>query len=181
MPDFLLPDLGEGLTDAEILNWLVSVGDTVTVDQTVVEVETAKASVEVPVPFAGRVTAVFGKPGDRIPVGSPLISVATVNGAGAASQEAVSSEYSGNVLIGYGTSAAPRRRGRVRRSSSPASADLRIEAGLTALAEPASAAPPVNGSVPTPLSERAVSVISPVVRNISADANIDESYRDRLY
>ena len=54
MPDFLLPDLGEGLTDAEILTWLVQVGDEVRVDQPVVEVETAKASVEVPVPFAGR-------------------------------------------------------------------------------------------------------------------------------
>ena len=75
MSDFLLPDLGEGLTDAEIIQWLVAVGDTVTVDQPVVEVETAKASVEVPVPFAGTVTEVFGKPGERVPVGSPLIRV----------------------------------------------------------------------------------------------------------
>ena len=78
MAEFLLPDLGEGLTDAEIIGWLVSVGDTVRVDQPVVEVETAKASVEVPIPFAGTVTAVFGQPGERVPVGSPLISVAPV-------------------------------------------------------------------------------------------------------
>ena len=53
--DFLLPDLGEGLTEAEVLQWRVAVGDLVEVDQVVVEVETAKAAVEVPCPFAGRV------------------------------------------------------------------------------------------------------------------------------
>ena len=57
MPAFLLPDLGEGLTEAEIVTWRVQAGDVVTVDQTVVEVETAKAVVEVPVPFAGRLVA----------------------------------------------------------------------------------------------------------------------------
>ena len=60
MPAFLLPDLGEGLTEAEIVTWRVQAGDVVAVDQTVVEVETAKAVVEVPVPFAGRVTALHG-------------------------------------------------------------------------------------------------------------------------
>jgi Pyruvate/2-oxoglutarate dehydrogenase complex, dihydrolipoamide acyltransferase (E2) component, and related enzymes len=64
MPAFLLPDLGEGLTEAEIVTWHVQTGDTVTVDQPIVEVETAKAVVEVPVPFAGRVTALHGQPGD---------------------------------------------------------------------------------------------------------------------
>src|ERR1700749_4138550 len=76
MPAFLLPDLGEGLTEAEIVTWHVQTGDTVTVDQTVVEVETAKAVVEVPVPFAGRVTALHGEPGDVLAVGAPLITVA---------------------------------------------------------------------------------------------------------
>src|SRR6185437_13211069 len=98
MSDFLLPDLGEGLTDAEIIQWLVAVGDTVAVDQPVVEVETAKASVEVPVPFAGTVTEVFGKPGERVPVGSPLIRVSAASDPGPGPE---SSEYSGNVLIGY--------------------------------------------------------------------------------
>ena len=56
MPDFRLPDLGEGLTEAEIVAWHVAVGDEVRVDQVVVEVETAKASVEVPIPFAGTVS-----------------------------------------------------------------------------------------------------------------------------
>ncbi|MGH3121058.1 MAG: biotin/lipoyl-containing protein, partial [Streptosporangiaceae bacterium] len=72
MPAFLLPDLGEGLTEAEIVTWRVQAGDVVTVDQTVVEVETAKAVVEVPVPFAGRVTALHGQPGDVLAVGAPL-------------------------------------------------------------------------------------------------------------
>ena len=132
--EFRLPDLGEGLTDAEIVNWLVSVGDTVAVDQPVVEVETAKASVEVPVPFAGTVTAVFGRPGERVPVGAPLLSVASATAeppaATPADGQPVSSEYSGNVLVGYGTSASPgRRRARLRSSASPASADPAMEAG----------------------------------------------------
>ena len=75
MPAFLLPDLGEGLTEAEIVAWHVRAGDTVTVDQRVAEVETAKAVVEVPVPFAGRVTELHGTVGDVVAVGAPLITV----------------------------------------------------------------------------------------------------------
>ena len=75
MPAFLLPDLGEGLTEAEIVAWHVQAGDTVTVDQSVAEVETAKAVVEVPVPFAGRVTELHGQVGDVVVVGAPLITV----------------------------------------------------------------------------------------------------------
>jgi len=102
MPAFLLPDLGEGLTEAEIVTWHVQTGDTVTVDQPIVEVETAKAVVEVPVPFAGRVTALYGQPGDVVAVGEPLLSVDTAE--------------SGNVLVGYGTSTGHRRRHRATRS-----------------------------------------------------------------
>lgn len=172
--DFLLPDLGEGLTDAEIISWLVAVGDTVSIDQPVVEVETAKASVEVPVPFAGKVTAIFGEPGERIPVGSPLISVATGNEP---AQAAVSSEYSGNVLIGYGTSAAPSRRDRrLRKSSSPAAADLAVEAGLppTNGAESGKFSSPGHEILPLSLAGRTViGVISPVVRKLARDRGID--------
>src|SRR5690242_10311203 len=102
MPAFLLPDLGEGLTEAEIVTWHVQTGDTVTVDQPIVEVETAKAVVEVPVPFAGRVTALHGQPGDVVAVGEPLLTVDTAE--------------SGNVLVGYGTSTGHRRRHRATRS-----------------------------------------------------------------
>jgi pyruvate dehydrogenase E2 component (dihydrolipoamide acetyltransferase) len=107
MPAFLLPDLGEGLTEAEIVTWHVQTGDTVIVDQPIVEVETAKAVVEVPVPFAGRVTALHGQPGDVVAVGEPLLSVDTAE--------------SGNVLVGYGTSSGHRRRHRATRSSGDSS------------------------------------------------------------
>ncbi|MDX2871627.1 2-oxo acid dehydrogenase subunit E2, partial [Streptomyces scabiei] len=72
---FRLPDLGEGLTDAEIVEWKVAVGDTVTIDQIVVEVETAKAAVEVPVPYAGRVLRLHAEAGTPLAVGEPLITV----------------------------------------------------------------------------------------------------------
>ncbi|MEU5050679.1 dihydrolipoamide acetyltransferase family protein [Streptomyces sp. NPDC021096] len=74
--EFTLPDLGEGLTEAQVVRWLVSVGDVVAVDQPVVEVETAKAMVEVPCPYGGVVTARFGEEGAELPVGAPLLTVA---------------------------------------------------------------------------------------------------------
>lgn len=72
MKVFNLPDLGEGLPDAEIVEWLVSEGDEVTVDQPLVSMETAKAVVEVPSPFTGKVVKFHGGPGDVIKTGSPL-------------------------------------------------------------------------------------------------------------
>jgi pyruvate dehydrogenase E2 component (dihydrolipoamide acetyltransferase) len=71
---FRLPDLGEGLTEAEILHWLVAEGDTVTLNQPIVEVETAKAAVEIPSPYAGVVTVLHHAEGDTVDVGLPLIS-----------------------------------------------------------------------------------------------------------
>jgi len=73
MSTFRLPDLGEGLAEAEIVEWHVKVGDHVRVDQPMVSVETAKAVVEVPAPFSGTVTALRGAHGDIIPTGAPLI------------------------------------------------------------------------------------------------------------
>src|ERR1700678_403335 len=73
MSTFRLPDLGEGLAEAEIIEWHVKVGDHVRVDQPMVSVETAKAVVEVPAPFSGVVTALRGAPGDILPTGAPLI------------------------------------------------------------------------------------------------------------
>jgi len=73
MSIFRLPDLGEGLAEAEIVEWHVRVGDHVRVDQPMVSVETAKAVVEVPAPFSGIVTALRGAPGDIVPTGAPLI------------------------------------------------------------------------------------------------------------
>lgn len=73
MKIFNLPDLGEGLPDAEVVRWLVKEGDTVTVDQPMVEMETAKAVVEVPSPYSGTITKLNGQPGDVIPVGAALV------------------------------------------------------------------------------------------------------------
>ncbi|MGX1476051.1 UNVERIFIED_CONTAM: 2-oxoisovalerate dehydrogenase E2 component (dihydrolipoyl transacylase) [Streptomyces canus] len=114
--EFRLPDLGEGLTEAEIVRWLVEVGDVVAVDQPVVEVETAKAMVDVPCPYAGVVTARFGEEGSELPVGAPLITVAVGAAApdGSTADSGGSAGGSGNVLVGYGTSEAPARRRRVR-------------------------------------------------------------------
>ncbi|MGA4957105.1 dihydrolipoamide acetyltransferase family protein [Streptomyces lavendulocolor] len=142
--EFKLPDLGEGLTEAEIVRWLVDVGDVVAVDQPVVEVETAKAMVEVPCPYGGVVTARFGEEGTELPVGAPLLTVAVgatsmpgaasaagaaesvpassngsgaASGSGAARASGPAAEGSGNVLVGYGTAAPAARRRRVRQDA----------------------------------------------------------------
>lgn len=72
---FALPDVGEGLTEAEIVRWLVAPGDTLTLNQVIVEIETAKAAVELPSPYAGVVTELFAEPGATVAVGSPLIAI----------------------------------------------------------------------------------------------------------
>jgi 2-oxoisovalerate dehydrogenase E2 component (dihydrolipoyl transacylase) len=72
--DFKLPDLGEGLTEGEILKWLVQPGDDVKLNQPIVEVETAKAAVEIPSPYAGVVSALHHGEGDTVDVGSPIIT-----------------------------------------------------------------------------------------------------------
>ncbi|MFF7949013.1 dihydrolipoamide acetyltransferase family protein [Streptomyces griseorubiginosus] len=169
--EFKLPDLGEGLTEAEIVRWLVEVGDVVAVDQPVVEVETAKAMVDVPCPYAGVVTARYGEEGSELPVGAPLITVAVgapasggpaevaeTEAAGTRAPEASAprTEGSGNVLVGYGTSDAPARRRRVR-----------PEQQVLA---------PVNGR-PAPEAPEAVqgpvAVISPLVRRLARENGLD--------
>jgi 2-oxoisovalerate dehydrogenase E2 component (dihydrolipoyl transacylase) len=80
--EFKLPDLGEGLTEGEILGWLVKVGDTITLNQPIVEVETAKAAVEIPAKWAGVVTKLFYEAGTTVEVGSPIIAIDTDPGAG---------------------------------------------------------------------------------------------------
>ncbi|WP_432983416.1 dihydrolipoamide acetyltransferase family protein [Dactylosporangium sp. CA-233914] len=80
--EFNLPDLGEGLTEGEILKWLVGVGDTITLNQPIVEVETAKAAVEIPAKWAGKVTRIFHAEGTMVEVGQPIIAIDTDPGAG---------------------------------------------------------------------------------------------------
>ncbi|AZM54389.1 branched-chain alpha-keto acid dehydrogenase subunit E2 [Streptomyces sp. WAC 01529] len=163
--EFKLPDLGEGLTEAEIVRWLVQVGDVVAVDQPVVEVETAKAMVEVPCPYGGVVTARFGEEGTELPVGAPLLTVAVGTPAGPRAPEepaeralqTAAEESSGNVLVGYGTAAAPARRRRVR----PTGPALTAASGGPG---PQTPPPRVDGPVP---------VISPLVRKLAREHGMD--------
>ncbi|MFC7880592.1 dihydrolipoamide acetyltransferase family protein [Streptomyces sp. NPDC057376] len=193
--EFKLPDLGEGLTEAEIVRWMVEVGDVVAVDQPVVEVETAKAMVEVPCPYGGVVTARFGEEGAELPVGAPLITVAVGEGAdghrpaedpgtgdGAVRAPRAEgpgtgekkSEGSGNVLVGYGTSEAPARRRRVRperRASGGAATGGAASAGSASGAEAVGRA---NGRVRAaePV-DGPVPVISPLVRRLARQNDLD--------
>ena len=75
MPEYRLPDPGEGLTEAEIVTWKVKVGDVVEINDIVVEIETAKSLVELPSPYAGTVTALLVAEGDTVEVGTPIIAI----------------------------------------------------------------------------------------------------------
>lgn len=169
---FRLPDLGEGLTEAALVQWLVQVGDVIATDQPIAEVETAKSVVELPSPFAGTVSALHGEEGSTIDVGSPVLEVQGQDSIGAPSgDEKASSEPvelsayrdeeragSGNVLIGYGTKA-PSGRGRRR---------ARVTAAAT---PPPSVASPTPPAPPTPTTRTAVR--SPIVRRLARDLGLD--------
>ncbi len=166
MSVFRLPDLGEGLREAEILEWKVMVGDTVVVDQAIVEVETAKTAVEVPCPIAGTVTELHGAQGETVPVGAPLITVEEVaSGSDEAHEQHRVEEQagSGNVLIGFGTGHSGYGSGRRRRL-------------VTALADGSRGSQ--SPSAPQPVAEMeanslAPQVISPVVRNLARENDVE--------
>jgi 2-oxoisovalerate dehydrogenase E2 component (dihydrolipoyl transacylase) len=108
--EFLVPDLGEGLEEATITGWLVSVGDQVELNQTLCTVETNKAEVEIPSPYAGRVVELGGSEGETLPVGSTLIRIATdAPNAAEPGPEPAHAPRNGSgpvrkpVLVGYGT------------------------------------------------------------------------------
>jgi pyruvate dehydrogenase E2 component (dihydrolipoamide acetyltransferase) len=146
---FMLPDLGEGLTEAEVIEWAVTPGDEVHVDQIVVTVETAKATVDLPCPYAGPVLTLHAEPGTVLQVGKALLTIGEGHNANAAHRSG-----SGNVLVGYGTSEARRS----RRS--------RVNAGT------GRAARSTCGSVAAAPS-LAPKVISPVVRKLARDNKIN--------
>src|SRR5215211_4153721 len=112
--EFKLPDVGEGLTEGEILQWLVAVGDTVTVNQPLCEVETAKAAVELPSPYAGTVAELKFEAGTTVDVGTPIISIDTGGDSAPAAAPAGDDEPAAgliggpapggrtSVLVGYG-------------------------------------------------------------------------------
>ncbi len=158
--EFRLPDLGEGLEDAEISQWLVAVGDTVVVDQPVVEVVTAKATVELPAPFGGVVVALYGGAGDIVAVGAPLLAIGEEGdvveppgAAGAAAAAEAECDGSGSVLVGYGT----RPEGRRRRVGSAAGSPTGSGAAV--------AVPPAGRPA----------VMSPVVRRLARQLHVDLS------
>jgi pyruvate dehydrogenase E2 component (dihydrolipoamide acetyltransferase) len=154
--EFLLPDLGEGLTEAEIVQWLVSEGDTVALNQTLAEVETAKAVVELPSPHAGVITALHAAAGDVVPVGAPLVGFeiegAEPTPAPAAPAQAVE-EGSGPNLVGYGAApSAGRPQRRARRAAAGTTTAVATDAEVR-VAAPHDAievhpAPPVRGERP---------------------------------
>ncbi|GAA2902073.1 dihydrolipoamide acetyltransferase family protein [Microbacterium esteraromaticum] len=166
---FRLPDLGEGLTEAGLVQWLVKVGDTITTDQVIAEVETAKSVVELPSPFAGVITALHGEAGDVIAVGAPVLEVADAapdaappaseQAAGDPEKEAYRSEEragSGNVLIGYGTTeraSTGRRRARASHATAAGTSQPRSESQARAT--------------------HTVAVRSPIVRRLARDLGVD--------
>ncbi|MEK0153948.1 dihydrolipoamide acetyltransferase family protein [Arthrobacter oryzae] len=199
---FLLPDLGEGLTEAELVNWLVAVGDEIRVDQPIAEVETAKSMVEVPSPYAGTVAVLHGEPGQTLDVGKPLISVTPIGAAAAESEPpvvepvattavepaettpletAAAETYreeekagSGNVLIGYGT---PGGHGQARRTRARKSAAVEA-AGTSSVATKVGDAEKAADDLlllRTRVPGKLGAVISPLVRRMARDHGVDLS------
>lgn len=157
---FLLPDLGEGLTSAEVVSWLVAPGDVVVVDQPVVEVESAKSIVELPSPYGGVVERLDAVPGQVVEKGSPLLTILDAAPAadvvpGTALREDPSDSGSGAVLIGYGTREPTVRRGRPQQG----------RFGATA----------VVPTTPSGDSSRRSPVVSPIVRKLARVHGLDAS------
>jgi 2-oxoisovalerate dehydrogenase E2 component (dihydrolipoyl transacylase) len=167
--EFPLPDLGEGLTSAEIVRWLVEVGDVIAVDQPVAEVETAKAVVEVPCPYGGVVTARFGEAGAEVPVGAALVTVAVSGPAsepiGSGPSGSAGSSGSGNVLVGYGTTESTGSTRRRRAGTATAPRPAPVAAPVQAAAALPAAAAPAAAVVPA--------VISPLVRRLAREHQVD--------
>jgi pyruvate dehydrogenase E2 component (dihydrolipoamide acetyltransferase) len=155
--EFTLPDVGEGLTEAEIITWQVKPGDTVTVNQVICEIETAKAAVELPCPWAGTVGELLVQPGETIEVGTPIISIDTGGEAPAATagdDEAVPN------LVGYGP-----RQGSVTRRARRAQGTAAAAPVPQHTAEPEpEPEPPRNGAVP---------LAKPPVRKLAKDLGVD--------
>jgi len=170
--EFPLPDVGEGLTEAEIVSWRVKPGDTVTINQVLVEIETAKSLVELPSPFAGIVDKLLVEEGQTVEVGTPIIAVrgdadlpspdtaATDGVADTASSIASEAEADkpGAVLVGYGAKghvASRRTRGRA----------------TTAPSAPATAAAPRLASVPA--ADSGPVIAKPPIRKLANDLDVD--------
>ena len=177
--EFRLPDLGEGLTESEIISWKVGVGDTVSLNQIIAEVETAKAVVELPSPFAGVITALHEQPGTVVEVGKPIVSFEVKDDAGnqtaaASPAEAALPRREPN-LVGYGavveSTGRPVRRQRTLVQPTPLAEPTKL-AEPVPLAEPAPLAEPVETRfADTSTAERPRS--TPPVRKLAKDLGVD--------
>lgn len=184
---FNLPDLGEGLTESELLDWKVSVGDSVTVNQVLAEVETAKAVVELSSPFEGTITELHGEPGAVVAVGAPIVSFDLPGGPEPDEPDGVTparSEGRVPTLVGYGAAAdgggRPARRSRAAGGSAAGTApDATADAHRTPSAPAAPAGPPAPSAraetrvetVTTTGAERPRS--TPPVRKLAKDLGLD--------
>jgi pyruvate dehydrogenase E2 component (dihydrolipoamide acetyltransferase) len=176
---FRLPDLGEGLTEAGLVQWLVAVGDTIVTDQPIAEVETAKSIVELPSPFAGVVTALHGTAGDTIDVGAPVLEVVGAGEESDAATAATTAEHeayreeeragSGNVLIGYGTS----ERASSGRRRPAVAAKNRAPQATTGISTAPPAASVETGQTTDDARRGRVAVRSPLVRRLARDLGLD--------
>ncbi|MET8622325.1 dihydrolipoamide acetyltransferase family protein [Kitasatospora sp. NPDC004669] len=178
--EFKMPDVGEGLTEAEILSWYVKPGDTVTDGQVVCEVETAKAAVELPIPFNGVVERLFFPEGATVDVGTVIISVAVAGEAGAAPATATAPAVEApadeaeperrEVLVGYGPrTGVTQRRARRTTTTKTVAAPKPAPAAPAAPVAPAPAAPaPVAEA---PVGERPLA--KPPVRKLAKDLGVD--------
>ncbi|MET0423487.1 MAG: dihydrolipoamide acetyltransferase family protein [Actinoplanes sp.] len=190
--EFNLPDLGEGLTEGEILTWLVKVGDTIELNQPIVEVETAKAAVEIPAKWAGVVAQIFFEAGTTVEVGAPIVAIDTDPSAGplpsaeslaaveiAPEEGAVEPGLIGGpapggrtaILVGYGpkTTTAKRR----PRAGTPSGATTTAPAPTPppAAASASPAAPAVQPPAPTVSVGKVLA--KPPVRKLARDLGVD--------
>jgi pyruvate dehydrogenase E2 component (dihydrolipoamide acetyltransferase) len=162
---FPLSDTAEGLTEADILTWHVKPGDTVTVNQIVVEVETAKAAVELPIPWAGVVTELHVVPGQTVEVGTPILTMdVDPNGAAAPAPAAAvveepAAEEEMKPLVGYGSKKVVTTR-RERKGSAPAAVTVAPAPAPVAVAPSA----PAGGYVP---------LAKPPVRKLAKELGVD--------
>ncbi|MGA5522807.1 dihydrolipoamide acetyltransferase family protein [Streptomyces pseudogriseolus] len=189
--EFKMPDVGEGLTEAEILKWYVQPGDTVTDGQVVCEVETAKAAVELPIPYDGVVRALHFPEGTTVDVGTSIIAVEVAGGAAPAQEEAPAAPAPAAeperpaeqpaarqpVLVGYGVATSSTRRRPRKQAQDPAAqqAASAVQSELNGHGA-APAAPPAPVAPAAPASSAAPAqrpLAKPPVRKLAKDLGVD--------
>ena len=172
--EFKLPDLGEGLTEGEVVRWLVAEGEAIALNQPIVEVETAKAVVEIPAPYAGTVVKLHAAQGDTLDVGAPLISVDTGGGA-APAPEPTAAEPTHELqatLVGPGERQQTRRRRIAPHARTPVDSRERAISGSTTL--PPRGAETGGGSVnAAPVQAPQRPKATPPVRRYAKDRGVD--------